>query len=235
MSWLAMSRHVTSRHVTSRHVTSRHVTSQVKSHSTSHVTWRAIKSHRTSHLTWLAAWLDVPHTITAHFSSMHQPPFWVAKWDQFDNSCCDELSKKCRRTSMCWQKISAYWVFLLTLVYVCEYTVRKVWTCARIFAVCFFMVYSQIVFLSFGVGCVGIQLVSQGTCCWRGVLFLRNGKIVVLLCVSSILTGSWSVSECVCIHTHTHTYTAWVLLGCEPKCRNGTPREPWKNPDLLKL
>jgi len=37
---------------------------------------------------------------------------------------------------------------------------------------------------------------------------------------------------CVCVYAHTHTLHGGVL-GCEPGCRDETPGEPGRNPDVL--
>ena len=55
--------------------------------------------------------------------------------------------------------------------HICEHTLRRVCACARVCVVC-----------SLALGDEGgeVKLVYEGTCCWRGGIFLTEGKIGML-------------------------------------------------------
>jgi len=50
----------------------------------------------------------------------------------------------------------------------------------------------------------------QGTCCWRGGLFLTEGKIEVLSVSSLFFDGGESICGCMRVYTHTHMHTLHV-------------------------
>jgi len=48
----------------------------------------------------------------------------------------------------------------------------------------------------------------------------------------------WKDNLCVCVvceHVHIHTITECGLLGCEPRCRDGTLGGPGRNPNVTAV
>ena len=104
-----------------------------------------------------------------------------------------------------------------TSVHICEHTLHRVCTCARICAICS---------LALGDEGGGVQLVYAGhlLLAW-GVIFdmMKDNGVV---CIFSIFDGGLSVCRCMWVYTHTHTHTARGVLRCEPRGRDETVGEP---------
>ena len=104
-------------------------------------------------------------------------------------------------------------------VNVCEYTLRSVYKCAGVCALCW---------LAFEDECRGFQLVyaEQLLLAWRAIFDRRRDRGVV--CIFSICDGGLEcMCVCVCVFgvLCTHTHTAYGVLWCEPRDRDETPGE----------
>jgi len=116
-------------------------------------------------------------------------------------------------------------VSVSTSVNICEHTLRRVYTCARVCAICP---------LVLGDECGGVQLVyrRQLLLAWRVILDKSIDRSVIY--IFSTFDGVRSyVRGCVCIHTHTHTLHV-VYSHESPGVRMRHLESP-KNPNGLNL
>ena len=104
--------------------------------------------------------------------------------------------------------------FLISVLHIYKHTFRRVFTCARVCAVCSLVLDDE---------CRGLQLVDAGhlLLVWDIIIYIRKDRGVV--CMLSVFLRGWECMRVYCVYAHTHT---GGILGCEPRGRDEKPGKP---------
>ena len=109
-----------------------------------------------------------------------------------------------------------------TSIRICEHTLCRVCTCARVRTVYFHYRWGT------RVGVLGYSMRGTGLLAWRVIFDMI--KIGVLSVFSLFFDGVWRVCRCMCVDTRAHTHIARRGYSeCEPRSRDGTLGEPEKS------